>query len=302
MRFLSDYRGDQIPAGKKSVAFAVAFQSPERTLSDEDATRLRGAVVERARGALRRRAARLTRGGRFGALQPGSDPGRVRSGHVSGDKSANFSSGRRLDLPTSPLPSKAMPRDLRLEAPDVLYHVGSRGVEKRQIFDCAHRRPRVLPRAAREGRPEVRLASPRLLLDGEPLPPGPRHSEREPLGGNAVPEGAVRAVVQRRCRARGSALRAPLLVADRAQRGLRARALALRRPQSRPSGIGKASGRMAVEQLSGNRRASMGCPSSSRSTACSISSAAVAPGCVRYAQFVGEAIGRPSSDEPYLVQ
>jgi phenylalanyl-tRNA synthetase beta chain len=45
VRFLSDYRGDQIPAGKKSVAFAVAFQSPERTLSDADATRLRGAVV-----------------------------------------------------------------------------------------------------------------------------------------------------------------------------------------------------------------------------------------------------------------
>ncbi len=45
-RFLSDYRGDQIAAGKKSVAFAVAFQSPERTLSDEDATRLRRAVVE----------------------------------------------------------------------------------------------------------------------------------------------------------------------------------------------------------------------------------------------------------------
>ena len=45
-RFLSDYRGDQIPAGKKSVAFAVAFQSPERTLSDEDATRLRAAIVD----------------------------------------------------------------------------------------------------------------------------------------------------------------------------------------------------------------------------------------------------------------
>ena len=44
-RFLSDYRGDQIPAGKKSVAFAVAFQSPERTLSDEDASRLRDAIV-----------------------------------------------------------------------------------------------------------------------------------------------------------------------------------------------------------------------------------------------------------------
>ena len=45
-RFLSDYRGDQIPAGKKSVAFAVAYQSPERTLADEDASRLRAAIVE----------------------------------------------------------------------------------------------------------------------------------------------------------------------------------------------------------------------------------------------------------------
>jgi len=46
VRFLSDYRGDQIPAGKKSVAFAVAFQSPERTLTDDDAARLRQAIVE----------------------------------------------------------------------------------------------------------------------------------------------------------------------------------------------------------------------------------------------------------------
>jgi phenylalanyl-tRNA synthetase beta chain len=44
-RFLSDYRGDQIPDGKKSIAFAVAFQSAERTLSDEDAARLREAIV-----------------------------------------------------------------------------------------------------------------------------------------------------------------------------------------------------------------------------------------------------------------
>jgi phenylalanyl-tRNA synthetase beta chain len=44
-RFLSDYRGDQIPAGKKSIAFAVAFQSAERTLSDDDAARLRDAIV-----------------------------------------------------------------------------------------------------------------------------------------------------------------------------------------------------------------------------------------------------------------
>jgi phenylalanyl-tRNA synthetase beta chain len=45
VRFLSDYRGDQIPAGKKSVAFAVSFQSPERTLADEDGARLRAAIV-----------------------------------------------------------------------------------------------------------------------------------------------------------------------------------------------------------------------------------------------------------------
>ena len=32
--------------GRKSIAFAVTFQSPERTLADEDAARLRAAVVE----------------------------------------------------------------------------------------------------------------------------------------------------------------------------------------------------------------------------------------------------------------
>jgi phenylalanyl-tRNA synthetase beta chain len=45
-RFLSDYRGDQIARGKKSLAFSVVFQSPERTLSDEDGARLRAAIVE----------------------------------------------------------------------------------------------------------------------------------------------------------------------------------------------------------------------------------------------------------------
>jgi phenylalanyl-tRNA synthetase beta chain len=46
VRFLSDYRGDPIPEGKKSVAIAVAFQSPERTLTEEDAARLRAAIVQ----------------------------------------------------------------------------------------------------------------------------------------------------------------------------------------------------------------------------------------------------------------
>ena len=44
-RFLSDYRGEQIANGKKSIAFSVAFQSAERTLNDDDAARLRGAIV-----------------------------------------------------------------------------------------------------------------------------------------------------------------------------------------------------------------------------------------------------------------
>ena len=45
MRFLSDYRGAQIPQGKKSIAFSVAFQSPARTLTDADAARLRSSIV-----------------------------------------------------------------------------------------------------------------------------------------------------------------------------------------------------------------------------------------------------------------
>ena len=45
IRFLSDYRGDQIPDGRKSIAFSAAFQSADRTLSDEDGVRLRDAIV-----------------------------------------------------------------------------------------------------------------------------------------------------------------------------------------------------------------------------------------------------------------
>jgi phenylalanyl-tRNA synthetase beta chain len=44
--FLSEYRGEQIGPGKKSVALAVSFQSPERTLSNADAATLRDQVVE----------------------------------------------------------------------------------------------------------------------------------------------------------------------------------------------------------------------------------------------------------------
>ncbi len=39
------YRGDQVGDGRKSIAFNVAFQSAERTLSDEDAAALRERIV-----------------------------------------------------------------------------------------------------------------------------------------------------------------------------------------------------------------------------------------------------------------
>ncbi len=47
IRVFDVYRGEPIPAGKKSIAFSVSFQSPERTLDDEDARRLRGSIVAR---------------------------------------------------------------------------------------------------------------------------------------------------------------------------------------------------------------------------------------------------------------
>jgi phenylalanyl-tRNA synthetase beta chain len=40
------YRGEQVGEGKKSIAFSVAFQSPERTLSDEDAATLRQKIAD----------------------------------------------------------------------------------------------------------------------------------------------------------------------------------------------------------------------------------------------------------------
>ena len=57
MRAFDVYRGDQVGEGRKSIAFAVVFQSSERTLSDEDAAKLRerivGALAERYEAELR---------------------------------------------------------------------------------------------------------------------------------------------------------------------------------------------------------------------------------------------------------
>jgi phenylalanyl-tRNA synthetase beta chain len=46
MRPFDLYRGEQVGEGRKSIAFAVSFQSPERTLTDEDAAALRARIVD----------------------------------------------------------------------------------------------------------------------------------------------------------------------------------------------------------------------------------------------------------------
>ena len=44
-RVFDVYRGEQVGPGRKSVAIALAFQAPDRTLTDEDAQRLRDAIT-----------------------------------------------------------------------------------------------------------------------------------------------------------------------------------------------------------------------------------------------------------------
>ena len=46
MRAFDVYRGEQVGEGRKSIAFAVTFQSREGTLSDEDAAALRKKIVD----------------------------------------------------------------------------------------------------------------------------------------------------------------------------------------------------------------------------------------------------------------
>ena len=46
-RVFDVYRGDQLPAGKKSIAFAIRYQVPNRTLTGEDANREQAKIVKR---------------------------------------------------------------------------------------------------------------------------------------------------------------------------------------------------------------------------------------------------------------
>jgi phenylalanyl-tRNA synthetase beta chain len=48
-RFLREYTGAQVPAGQKSVSFRVTVGSPERTLSSDEVSGIRGRIIERMR-------------------------------------------------------------------------------------------------------------------------------------------------------------------------------------------------------------------------------------------------------------
>ncbi len=47
VRLFDVYRGDQIGTGKKSLAYSLTYQNPERTLTDKDAAKLRNKIVAR---------------------------------------------------------------------------------------------------------------------------------------------------------------------------------------------------------------------------------------------------------------
>ena len=81
-----------VPEGRKSIAFRVAFQSPERTLSDEDARRVARADRRGARRALRRRAAGLDSAA---AEERGSGSRGARGWPLRSDRSPRTPAGSR---------------------------------------------------------------------------------------------------------------------------------------------------------------------------------------------------------------
>jgi phenylalanyl-tRNA synthetase beta chain len=53
-RLFDVYRGEQVPAGKKSLAFEIVFSAPDRALADDELARTRGKIasaLERRLGA-----------------------------------------------------------------------------------------------------------------------------------------------------------------------------------------------------------------------------------------------------------
>ncbi len=209
------------------------------------------------------------------------------------------SGGCRID--TTAATVEAMAREPRLEAPDVLYHVGSRGVEKRQIFDCAHRdRDYFLELLAKVVRKFVWQVHAyclmgnhfHLVLDtpNANLSAGMQYLKGEYAQWFNAVVGREGALFERRFWSRVALSEAYVLELSRYVVLNPVRAGWARRPDEWPwssyqatvglDGVPEFLTVNGVLDFFGGGRS----------------------GCVRYAQFVGEGIGRPSSDEPYLVQ
>ena len=47
MRLFDVYRGDQIGPGRKSLAYSLAYQAPDKTLTDAEAAAIRSKIVRR---------------------------------------------------------------------------------------------------------------------------------------------------------------------------------------------------------------------------------------------------------------
>ena len=47
IRLFDVFRGEKIGAGKKSLAYSLTYQASDRTLTDEDAARIRNKIVRR---------------------------------------------------------------------------------------------------------------------------------------------------------------------------------------------------------------------------------------------------------------
>jgi phenylalanyl-tRNA synthetase beta chain len=47
IRLFDVYRGEQIGSGKKSLAYSLTYQAPDRTLTDKDVAKIRNKIARR---------------------------------------------------------------------------------------------------------------------------------------------------------------------------------------------------------------------------------------------------------------
>jgi len=47
LRLFDVFRGEQVGAGKKSLAYSLTYQAPDRTLTDQEVLKLRQRIIKR---------------------------------------------------------------------------------------------------------------------------------------------------------------------------------------------------------------------------------------------------------------